>query len=82
MDEATDATAVASAAPAGTLRWYPPLPLWKLYLLVVLTAGFALPFWSYRTAREIRDHHAPTVKPWLYPFSFLISLIAAIASAR
>lgn len=72
----------AVAAATDKRDWYPPLPLWKLFLLLVLTFGLYSAFYVYRTARELRDHSNPLLTPALYPFSLLFAPVAGVAAAR
>ncbi|MDX1562797.1 MAG: DUF4234 domain-containing protein [Gammaproteobacteria bacterium] len=71
----------AAAAEAEVqVPWYPPLPIWKLLLLLVLTLGIYSAFFLYRLARELRDHEDPYLTPPLYPFSLLLAPAAGIAT--
>ena len=62
--------------------WHPPLALWQLALLIVLTGGLYIIFWTWRFARDIKRHVDPRVKSWLHvvgvivPFGILVVLYA------
>ncbi|NND60469.1 MAG: hypothetical protein HKN49_09405 [Gammaproteobacteria bacterium] len=74
------ATAEANAVPPSA--YYAPLPLWKLYLLLLLTVGiYAIP-WFYRAARDVRDATGNRFSPWLWVFAPFLSIWAAIPAYR
>ncbi len=52
--------------------WHPPLPIWKLYLLFLCSFGLYAMIWTYRIAKDIRNHLDHKIRPWHYP---LISLM-------
>jgi hypothetical protein len=80
--EDTAKAATPAVAEFDGKAWYPPLPLWKLFLLLILTLGFYSLFFLYRAAKDLRDHGNPKITPWLYPFSTLIWIATAFAAHK
>lgn len=61
---------------------YPPLPVWKVFLLLLFTLSFYQFVWFYRTARDMRDGDGARFQPWLWILAPWVGLIAAIATYR
>jgi hypothetical protein len=65
-----------AAKPLGA-----PFTLWRFYVLVVVTFGLYLLFWSYRIARDAEAVTGEARKAWAYPLSHLFSPWAALLVA-
>jgi hypothetical protein len=74
------ATALAAddadlGSPAAAAVWRPPLALWQLYLLILLTLGIYPWFWTLGVARDMRHHLHDRIRPWLYVVGLTIPLV-------
>lgn len=73
-----------SPAPGRSDRrlWYPPMKLWRLYLLMVATCNIYAVFWIYRIASDVRGHADSRVNPLAYSISLLLGVVAVFSGAR
>lgn len=63
-------------------RVYPPLQVWKLALLIIVTFGLYVLVWIFRAARDLRNLGNRKLIPWLYIFSVYIPLVVPFSSSR
>lgn len=62
-------------------RWDPVLPLWRYWVLSIVTLAAYLPIWVVAVAREQRRQHDPRIRPWLYFFGILGGVTAPVVMA-
>lgn len=46
--------------------WFPPVTLWQLWLLCVLSFGIYVFFWVYRVAKDMQRHVRKDISPGMY----------------
>lgn len=68
-------------APDDT-RPYPPLPVWKLALLLIATATLYQFAWLYRTAEDLRKLRDPSIQPWHWIFIPLLGPAVFIPGSK
>lgn len=62
--------------------WKPPMPIWRFWLLMLLTVGIYRIFWIFGVGRELRRHQDDSIQPWLYSLGLLIGVASPfVASA-
>jgi hypothetical protein len=70
-----------NSTPSNNL-WRPPVALWHLFVLILLTGGLYIFFWSFRVAAEIQKHQNRQVRPWLYPIGLMIPFVGLFVVHR
>jgi len=75
---ATDAPEPDQGVTAG---WEPVLPIWRFWVLSIVTLATYLPFWVAGVARELRRQRGPRIRPWLYVMGFLAGVTAPVVVA-
>ena len=65
---------------SGAPPWNPPLKLWQLFLLFLLTFGLQVLFWTGRFAGDMKRHLDPTIRPWRYVVGQMVPLGAVIVA--
>ena len=74
LDEFRDPKDVIDAEFA-LQRWYPPMAVWRLFLLIFLTFTVYTLFWSGRLAKDLRAHVDPRIKPWKSVVGLIIPIV-------
>lgn len=57
------------------------MPIWRFWLLMVLTIGFYRLFWVVSVARELRKRQDPTIRGWHYVLGLLIGVASPFVAA-
>ena len=70
----SDDTGPPSSSRRSDTPWRPPIALWHLYLLILLTSGVYIFFWTARVAGDMRRHVNDEIRPWHYVAGLLIPI--------
>lgn len=61
--------------------WKPEMPIWRFWLLMVVTLGIYRLFWIAGVGRELRLHQDSSIRPWHYVVGLLIGVASPFVAA-
>ena len=66
---------------ADTPEWKPAMPIWRFWLLMVITLGIYRLFWIAGVARELRRNQDSDIRPWHYVLGLLVGVASPFVAA-
>lgn len=72
-------------APPGDSRavgdWKPVLPIWRFWVLSIVTLSAYLPFWVADVARDLKQRQDRRIRPWISVVGLLAGVTAPVVMA-
>lgn len=72
---------VSAGTAVAAADWEPILPIWRFWVLSIVSLSSYLPFWAASVARDLKRRQGARIRPWLWFVGILAGVTAPIVMA-